>query len=523
MSDATPRLPPEGRDEPATLPPAAAGEGVTAVSGARAQATAGPGEGVPGVPGYEIEGELGRGGMGVVYKARQLGLNRPCALKMILAGGHAGADELARFRTEAEAIARLQHPHIVQVYEIGTQEGRPFFSLEYCAGGSLDRRLNGKPIDPREAAALVKALAEAMAAAHGANVIHRDLKPANVLLSCAVGLGSPKVTDFGLAKKLDEAGQTRTGAVMGTPSYMAPEQAAGRKDVGPAADVYALGAILYECLVGRPPFVAATPLDTLLQVMEHTPTPPQVLNPAVPRDLQTVCLKCLEKEPNRRYAGAAELADELGRWLGGETIQASSHNLLGRVVAALERSQYDVQFAAWGSMLLGFAAVIGVGHLATTAVLLRNATQDAVLPVALIHAGMLGAVAALFWRSRPEGVLPRTTAERQLWCVVGGFVAACVLMGLTDRLMATPARPHEPLRLYPPFLVLSGLTFLMLGSSYWGGCYLFAAGFWVLAVVLPGQPKLGPAAFGLMWTAALATVGWRLRRLGKKAGQGRAA
>jgi serine/threonine-protein kinase len=468
-------------------------------------------------PGYEIEGELGRGGMGVVYKARQISLNRVVALKMILAGSQAAESEVARFRTEAESIARLHHPGIVQVYEVGEHDGKAFFSLEYCEGGGLDRKLAGKPMPPREAAALVKGLAEAMQAAHAHAVIHRDLKPANVLLT---GDGTAKVTDFGLAKKLDEQGKTQTGSVMGTPSYMAPEQAAASKDVGPAADVYALGAILYECLTGRPPFVAGNPMDVLLQVLEHAPTPPQVLNPAVPRDLQTICLKCLEKEPRQRFASAQALADDLARWLGGETITARSYNLLDRMVAALDRSHYDVQFAGWGNMLLWFAGVIGLGHVATTAVLLGRPAEQAVAAVTWIHVVMFAALLVLFWRNRPEGLMPRTTAERQLWCVLGGFVASCILVGLVDQLMSSPQRPHEPLRMYPVFAVLSGLAFLVLGSSYWGACHLFAGVFWVLALLLPLSLELGPAAFGLAWTAGLVTIGLRLRRLGAGGGGG---
>jgi serine/threonine-protein kinase len=272
------------------------------------------------VPGYEILGELGRGGMGVVYQARQVKLNRLVALKMILAGGHAGAEELARFTTEAQAIARLQHPHIVQIHEVGEHHGRPFFSLEFCPGGSLEKKLAGTPLPPTEAAGLVEKLARAMHAAHQKGVVHRDLKPANVLL--AEG-GTPKVTDFGLAKQLDEAGQTASGAVMGTPSYMAPEQARGMTSLfGPATDVYALGAVLYECLTGRPPFKAATVMDTLRQVLEDEPVPPGRLSAKVPRDLETICLKCLEKVPARRYGSALELAEELGRFLKGEPIRA---------------------------------------------------------------------------------------------------------------------------------------------------------------------------------------------------------
>jgi WD40 repeat protein len=310
-----PILPPPaaGLDETATLPPTAAPE--------TAERTA--------VPGYEILAELGRGGMGVVYKARHGGLNRVVALKMILAGGHAGPDDLARFRGEAEAVARLKHPNVVQVYDVGESGGLPYFSLEYVEGGSLDKKLAGTPLPPSEAAALVETLARAMAAAHAAGLVHRDLKPANILLTPD---GTPKVTDFGLVKKLDATGQTASGAVMGTPSYMAPEQAGGKsKDIGPACDVYALGAILYECLTGRPPFKAATTLDTILQVVSEEPVPPRQLNALVPADLETVCLKCLQKEPGRRYAGAQALADDTRRFMEKRPVVA-------RPVGRMERA-----------------------------------------------------------------------------------------------------------------------------------------------------------------------------------------
>jgi serine/threonine protein kinase len=272
------------------------------------------------IPGYEILSELGRGGMGAVYKARQVALNRVVALKMILSAWHAGASERQRFRTEAEAIGRLQHPNILQVYDLGEHEGMPFLVMEYCSGGSLARRLRETPLPPREAAHLVETLAEAMQVAHQAQIVHRDLKPANVLLAED---GIPKITDFGLAKRLDEVGQTHTGAVVGSPPYMAPEQAQGRKTIGPATDIYALGAILYECLTGRPPFRAGTALDTIMQVVSEEPVPPRRLNPQVPADLEAICLKCLEKEPARRYASAADLADDLRCFLEGAPAVAS--------------------------------------------------------------------------------------------------------------------------------------------------------------------------------------------------------
>jgi formylglycine-generating enzyme required for sulfatase activity len=273
----------------------------------------------PAPPGYEVLKELGRGGMGVVYLARQVQLNRLVALKMILAGGHAGAEERLRFLAEAEAIAAIRHPGIIEVHELGTHDGQPFFALEYCEGGSLAGKLAGTPLPPREAAGIVAELGRAIQAAHEQGIVHRDLKPANVLLGPA---GTLKVTDFGLAKRAQGSGLTQTGAVMGTPSYMAPEQAAGQKAVGPAADVYALGAILYECLTGRPPFKAATAFDTLRQVVGDEPVPPRQLNAQVPADLETIALKCLHKAPARRYGSAAELADDLGRWLDGEPIRA---------------------------------------------------------------------------------------------------------------------------------------------------------------------------------------------------------
>lgn len=275
---------------------------------------------IPEIPGYAELTPLGHGGMGVVYKARHVKLNRWVALKMIR-GGDTVPEMLARFLAEARAVARLQHPNIVQVYETSEHDGKPYIALELVDGGSLDKKLRGKPMAPRTAAELLLPIAEGMHAAHQKGLVHRDLKPGNVLITTA---GVPKVTDFGLAKYLDDdSDQTRTGAILGTPSYMAPEQAEGRgKDVGPATDVYALGAILYEALTGRPPFHAATSLETLEQVRSQEPVPPSRLQSKVPADLETICLKCLQKDARQRYAGAAAFADDLRRFLAGEPILA---------------------------------------------------------------------------------------------------------------------------------------------------------------------------------------------------------
>jgi serine/threonine protein kinase/Flp pilus assembly protein TadD len=290
----------------------------------------------PEIPGYEILGELGRGAMGVVYRARQLRLNREVALKMILAGDHASADTLARFTAEAETIAKIRHPHIVQIYAISDWEGRPYVELEYVEGGSLGSRLDGTPWPPRSAARLLESLARAAAEAHRQGIVHRDLKPANILMTST---GEPKISDFGLAKTLEEdSGLTRTESILGSPNYMAPEQADGRaKEVGRSADIYALGANLYELLTGRPPFVAPTVLATLDLVKNADPVPPRRLQPLLDRDLETICLKCLEKEPEKRYDTADNLADDLAAYLANEPIQAMRSAHWERVLKWVKR------------------------------------------------------------------------------------------------------------------------------------------------------------------------------------------
>jgi serine/threonine protein kinase/photosystem II stability/assembly factor-like uncharacterized protein len=294
--------------------------GVSAGDTSQGAAVAAPAfsEPLPKLPGYEIVGELGRGGMGVVYKAQQVKLKRLVAIKMIIPDRVAGSQELARFQGEAEAVARLQHPSVVHIYQIGRKAGRTFIVLEFVGGGSLAHKLRGTPQPPREAAQLVETLARAVEHAHKHDIIHRDLKPANILLTPE---GHPKITDFGLAKQLDAGpGQTASGAIMGTPSYMAPEQAAGRThQIGPPADVYGLGAILYELLTGRPPFRGETALETLQQVVADPPQPPSRLRPGVPPELEAICLKCLKKDPAARYASAEALADALHRFLTGDS------------------------------------------------------------------------------------------------------------------------------------------------------------------------------------------------------------
>jgi len=305
------------------------------------------------IPGYEVLGVLGRGGMGVVYRALQLKLKRPVALKMILAGAHAGPHEMARFQREAEAVGHLQHSNIVQIFEVGEQEGQQYYSMELMEGGSLAKQLAGKPLPNRQAAVLVETVARAMQAAHDRGIVHRDLKPSNVLLTAD---GTPKISDFGLAKRLDQDGDlTYSGIPIGTPNYMAPEQAAGKaKEVGPAADIYALGAILYELLTGRPPFRMETAAKTLQELQIRDPVALRTLNPRVDAELEAVCLKCLEKNPQHRYPSAQALADDLERWLSRLPTKERPRGRLARVRKAVARHRRLTAVTA----LVGFAALI---------------------------------------------------------------------------------------------------------------------------------------------------------------------
>ncbi len=293
----------------------------TATSSNDARPLGAPPTQLPQIAGYDVQTLLGYGGMGVVYKALDLRLNRPVAIKMLLTGTYASPEERERFFREAEVAAGLRHPNIVQVYDVGNHDGRPYFTLEFVEGGTLAQQLGGTPQPVRQAAMLLVTLAKAVEVAHQGGIIHRDLKPANVLLTAD---GTPKIADFGLARLLEGgAALTLSGAAVGTPSYMAPEQAQGKlRSVGPAIDIYSLGAILYKLLTGRPPFRAETASETEFQVITQEPVPPSRLNARVPRDIETICLKCLEKDPARRYATANELAADLGRFLESKPIRS---------------------------------------------------------------------------------------------------------------------------------------------------------------------------------------------------------
>jgi serine/threonine protein kinase len=355
---------------------------------------------LPSIPGYELLDVVGRGGMGVVYRARQLSLKRVVALKVIRAAAHAGAEELARFRTEAEAIARMRHPNIVQIHEVGEHDGCPYLVLEYVEGGSLAQWIHGTPQPPAQAAALAETLARALHALHGCRIVHRDLKPGNILLQKAEGgrmkdekrrdsfsdssfilqpsAFLPKITDFGLAKRLDaDATQTSSGAVLGTRAYMAPEQASGiTREITPLADVYALGAILYELLTGRPPFAGGSAAETLVQVLSADVLAPRRLRPGVPRDLETVCLKCLEKWPGRRYASALELAEDLQRFVQDRPVRARPVSSLRRAAKWARRRPAVAALFLLSTLTIFGLVVGGLWHNARLGAALARAEEE---------------------------------------------------------------------------------------------------------------------------------------------------
>jgi serine/threonine protein kinase len=468
---------------------------------------------LPQVAGFEIQEVVGRGGMGVVYKARQLGLNRTVALKMVLAGASASPQDLARFRAEAEAVAQLAHPNIVQIFEIGEQGGCPFLALEYVGGGSLAQKLDGTPLAPKQAAETVLALAQAVHHAHQRGIVHRDLKPANVLLAAD---GTPKIADFGLAKRSDSnQAHTLTGTILGSPSYMAPEQAAGATNkIGPATDVYALGAILYELLTGRPPFKGSTLLETIEQVREHDAVPPRFLQPKTPRDLETICLKCLEKSPHRRYESAAALEADLRSFLRGEPIAAQSLTLFDQVARTISHHSFDARFRGMANWMMIVAPIPLSLHI--VAYLLLAGRPHYAL-------GMVATTAAVIFTLLPTLLIFGVPTARLLpawqWKhFVSVWVAHLLAVALTLFVVLVFAPRGDPmmvLMVYPLWAAITGISFFAhateAGIYYLIGCLLFAG-----AIVMALTPYWAPLEVAFLMTANMTFQAIYLRRLSRE-------
>jgi serine/threonine-protein kinase len=445
---------------------------------------------------YDILEKLGSGGMGVVYKARQQSLGRIVALKMLLQGENASPVDMARFRAEAESAAHLDHPRITRVYEVGEFEGQPYFSMQYVAGTTLSKRLAEGPLPPREAAAILAPVCRAIAEAHQRGVLHRDLKPSNILLDRE---GLPHVTDFGLAKRLHPAladgtaaaALTLSGAILGTPSYMAPEQAAGQRGVlSPASDVYSLGAILYHMLTGRPPFQAASPVDTVLMVLEQDPLPPRLLNPKADRDLEMIALKCLQKPTELRYASAAALADDLEAYLANEPISARSTRFTQIVSRMLRETHHAGVLENWGLLWMWHSLVLLVLCLLTNGFHLWGVTST--LGYLALWGLGLGAWAVIFWALRRRSG-PITFVERQIAHVWAGSMVCSTMLYVVEMLLHLPV-----LTLSPVLALTSGMVFLVKAGILSGAFYFQAAALFATAAVMAAWPTYGLTVFGVV-------------------------
>lgn len=448
---------------------------------------------------YELLSELGRGGMGVVYQARQVPLDRMVALKMILRGAHASSDDLSRFRAEAEAVARLDHPHIVPVYEVGELEGQPYFSMKFVAGTTLARRLADGPLPAREAAMILAPICRAIHFAHQQGVLHRDLKPSNILIDFD---DRAHVTDFGLAKRItDDAGLTHTGAIIGTPSYMAPEQAAGnRGEIGPASDVYSLGTILYAMLTGRPPFQAANPVDTVLLVLEQDPLPPRLINARADRDLELISLKALQKPPELRYSSAAAMAADLEAFLAGETISARSGGFNEIFARVFRETHHATVLRNWGLLWMWHSVVLLTICLITNWLAWQGVEQR--WPYLLLWSGGFAIWAPIFWALRYR-TGPVTAIERQIAHVWGGSVVASILLFGVEYLLSEPV-----LKLSPVLALISGMVFMAKAGMLSGKFYIQATVLFLTAGLMASYPDWAHTIFGLVSAACFFLPGW---------------
>lgn len=452
---------------------------------------------------YRLEEEIGRGGMGVVFRATQLSLQRAVAVKMILRGRLASEADLSRFLAEAAATARLQHPNIAAVYDVGDFEGRPFFSLQLIDGETLADRLAEGPMPEREAARIVLAAARAIGYAHRQGILHRDLKPSNILID---GQGKPHVTDFGLAKKFsDETKLTRSGAIVGTPAYMSPEQASGsRMIVGPASDIYSLGCVLYHALTGRPPLVADSPVELMLLVLEQDPPPPRALRPGLDRDLEMIVVRCLQKPVDLRYATADQFADDLEAFLKDEAIAARSGQF-GQVVARLFRETHHAHVLEnWGMLWMWHSLVLLVVCTATWWLEISGVTERWAYEALWIVG--LGAWAGVFWFLRRR-MGPVTFVERQV-----AHLWAASMIGIAMLFPLEWWLELEALTLSPLLGILAAMVFLVKAGIFNGAFYIQAIALLMSSVLMAVLPRYSHLIFGFIAAACFFFPGLKYHR-----------
>ena len=458
---------------------------------------------------YELLEEIGRGGMGIVYRARQKSLGRIVAVKMLLRRDLATAADLARFRSEAEAAARLDHPGIVSIFEVGECGGHPFYSMRYIEGTTLAKRLAEGPVPLRETAGLLAKVAEAVDAAHHRGVLHRDLKPSNILIDSA---GEPHVSDFGLAKRIEQdQSMTHTGAILGTPCYMSPEQAAGsRGDVGPTSDVWSLGAILYQMLTGRPPFQAANAMDTLLAVLESDPPVPRSLDPGVDRDLELIALKSLQKPQDLRYASAAGLAADLRAFLVGEPVAARRGGLSDVASRLFRETHHATVLENWGLLWMWHSVVILTLCVVTDVLAWRDITSR--WPYVVLWGGGLAVWAPIFWALRHR-TGPVTAVERQIAHIWGASVIASVMLFWVEGLLRdSSGQPLAVLTLSPVLALLAGIVFFAKAGILSGVFYIQAAVLFATSLVMCLVPAWQHVIFGLVSAACFFIPGLKYER-----------
>lgn len=458
--------------------------------------------------GYHLLGEIGRGAMGVVYKAWDPQLQRVVALKMMLGGEHASAVDLARFRTEAQAAARLAHRNIVPIYHVGDCARRAYFSMQYVEGTTLADLAHKGPLDQREAARLVSLIARGVQAAHQQGILHRDLKPANVLIDKE---GQPLITDFGLAKRAwmdssQTAGRlTASGAIVGTPCYMAPEQAAALAgSIGPASDAYSLGAILYELLTGRPPFQAGSAVDVLLMVRCEEALRPRLLNHAIDPDLELICLKCLEKSPTHRYASAAHLADDLEAYLHSEPVSARSSSLVYFISRLFRDTHHAPVMENWGSLWMLHGAFLFLLCVVTNVLWLAGVDDH--LTYSLLWSFGLIVWSLVFWNWRQRGGAV-TFVERQMAHGWAAGVGASIGTFIVEVALGLPV-----LTLTPMLAVMAGMVFVFMAGTVSGWFYIPAALCFVAALPMALWPGIAPLLFGVVAATGFLVPGWKYYR-----------
>jgi len=445
---------------------------------------------------YELLEELGRGGMGVVYKARQHSLKRVVALKMMRDARLSSDSDRARFRAEAAAAAKLKHPNIITVHEVGEHDGQPYLVMDYINGESLSQRLAAGSLPPREAARLVAAVARAVQHAHDHGILHRDLKPANILLKPEAAALMPIVMDFGLAKRfLVGSGsfpepRTQTGAIVGTPSYMSPEQATGRKNLTATADVWSLGAILYESLTGRPPFLAANPVDTLLMVIEQEPVPLRWLDPGIDRDLEMICRKCLQKPPAERYPSAGDLACDLEAFVAGESMSSPPSGLRYFFAHMLRETHHAEVLENWGLLWMWHSLAVLVLCLLTQ-VLHWSGVRDHGAYLILWTVGLI-AWGTILWQLRRRAG-PVLFVERQIAHAWAAGVCASIGMFVIEVMIGL-----DVLTLSPAIAIAAGMVFVFKAGILSGRFYITASVLFLTATIMPLLPRASILFFGVV-------------------------